>query len=242
MPTQEQIHQELETERELLTAYLASLPEGAWDKDSLCEGWRVRDVVSHVVGNAADIVAGNVADAGSVAYNQRQIDERTDKTPRELLEEYAVAGPAFEAGILALDEAFWNAPYPPLGTVGQALQRIVEDDWVHRQDIRIALGDGVDPQGPGLRATLEVTLREMAERIPAHAPGVASVTIDCDVLTDTAKIAGEGVDVTVSGDAATIALVSTGRFAIDEATKDGRITVTPNVPDGFPTAFNIYAA
>jgi uncharacterized protein (TIGR03083 family) len=242
MVTQKQINEELRAERALLTSYLESLPEGAWDKGSLCEGWRVRDVVAHVVGNAADISSGNTANAGSDEYNHRQVDERKERSHRELLDEWTVAGPAFEDGVIALDDAFWNADYPPFGTVGLALQRLVEDAWVHRQDIRIALGDGVDAQGPGLRATLEVTLRDMVERIPAHAPGVRSVAIDCAELSDSAAIADDGVDVKVSGDGATIALVATGRFTIDEAARDGKIEVAPQAPDGFATAFNIYAS
>jgi uncharacterized protein (TIGR03083 family) len=236
MLTQQQVNDELRTEREILTSYLEALAEGAWDKESLCEGWRVRDVIAHIVGNAVDIAAGNTTDAGSESYNQRQIEERKGKTPRELLDEWKTAGPAFEDGITALDDAFWNAPYPPFGTVGQAVQRFVEDAWVHRQDIRIALGDGIEVDGPGLRVTLEVTLREMADRIPAHAPGVRSVAIEAGDFSDHVKIGDDGVDVKVSGDPAMVALVATGRYGLD------KVTVTPEVPDGFATAFNIYAS
>lgn len=242
MVTQKQLNADLRTERELFNAYLEQLPEGAWDKESLCEGWRIRDVVSHVIGNAHDIATGNVADAGSVEYNQRQIDERASKTPKELLDEWKTAGPAFEDGMLALDDAFWNSPYPPFGTVGEALQRIAEDLWVHRQDVRIPLGDGVDPEGPGLRAVLEVVLFEQALRVPERSPGVRSVTINAGEFSQTSKTADEGTDITVSGDPATIALLGTGRLAMDEATKDGKVTIAPEPPAGFASAFNIYAS
>jgi uncharacterized protein (TIGR03083 family) len=234
--TKTQLHAELRAERALLTAYLEALPDGAWDKESLCEGWRVRDVVAHVVGNAADISSGNTAEAGSPGYNARQVAERKDRTPAELLEEWKVAGPAFEDGILALDEAFFDADYPPFGTVGEALRRFSEDTWIHRQDIRIPLGDGVDPQGPGVQAVFAVALFEAATRMPTHAPGVRSVTISTDDFNETATVAPEGVDVVVSGDAATIALVATGRYGLDQ------VTVTPEVPTGFAKAFNIYAS
>jgi uncharacterized protein (TIGR03083 family) len=242
MLTQKQLTDDLRTEREMLTAYLEKLPEGAWDKESLCEGWRVRDVVSHLIGNAHDIATGNVADAGSVEYNQRQIDERKDRSPKELLEEWKTAGPTFEDGILALDEAFYTSPYPPFGTVGEALQRFAEDLWVHRQDIRIPLGDDIDPAGPGLNSVFDVTLFEQIARVPERAPGVRSVTINAGGYTQTAEVQDKGVDVTVSGDAATIGLVATGRIALEDAVKDGDITVAPEVPDGFAGAFNIYAS
>jgi uncharacterized protein (TIGR03083 family) len=233
---QAELKAELVEERRLLTAYLEALPEGAWDKESLCEGWRIKDVVAHVVGNAADISSGNTADAGSPEYNARQVAERTDRTPAQLLEEWATVGPAFEDGITALDDAFFNADYPPFGTVGEALRRFSEDTWIHRQDIRVPLGDGVDPQGPGVFAVLAVALFEAETRMPQHAPSVRSVTIDADGSKETVKVADEGVDVTVSGDAATIALVATGRYDLD------KVTVSPEIPDGFATAFNIYAS
>lgn len=234
--TQQRIADEMRQERALMAGYLATIPEGAWDKQSLCEGWRVRDVVAHVVGNAADLSSGNTADAGSEAYNARQVAERDGRSPAELLAEWEVAGPAFEEGLLALDDAFWNTPYPPLGTVGEALQRLVEDTWVHRQDIRIALGDGVDARGPGMQATFEVALREYATRMPERAPGVGSVTIAANGSVQTVRVADAGVDVTVSGSPATIALVATGRLPLDE------VDVQPSVPDGFASAFNIYAS
>src|SRR5690348_16280785 len=98
----------MKDERTRLVAYLESLPEAAWDKPTLCADWSVRDLVSHLIGNAADIVAQNLEGAGSPEYNQRQIDERTGRSPAELLSEWAEQGPAFEAAIEALDETFWN--------------------------------------------------------------------------------------------------------------------------------------
>jgi uncharacterized protein (TIGR03083 family) len=242
MVTQKQLNEDLRIERETLTAYLEQLPEGAWDKESLCDGWRVRDVVAHLVGNAHDIATGNVADAGSESYNQRQVDERASKSPKGLLEEWKTAGPAFEDGILALDETFWTSPYPPFGTVGQALQRLAEDLWVHRQDIRIPLGDGIDGSGPGLQSVFEVVLFDQAHRIPERSPSVRSVTINAGGFTGTAEVQEKGVDVTVSGDPAAVGLVATGRVDLQDAIKDGTITVAPEVPSGFADAFNIYAS
>ena len=39
-------------QRRDLADAVADLPGAAWDTPSLCAGWRVRDVVAHVVGNA----------------------------------------------------------------------------------------------------------------------------------------------------------------------------------------------
>lgn len=231
--TQQRIASEMRTEREALVAYLEGLPQAAWDKASLCEGWTVRDVVCHLVGNAKDLADQNVVDAGSEAYNQRQIDERAGRTPAELLAEWAVEGPRFEEGLLALADDFWNAPYPPFGTVGQALQRLVEDIWVHGQDIRIALGD--DPvDGPGVRATLEVVAREVPLRFPDRAADVGGVAIRAGDVQETVTL-GDGPTITVTGEPIAVALAATGRTGLDT------ISIEPSPPEGFASAFNIYA-
>jgi uncharacterized protein (TIGR03083 family) len=191
-----------------------------------------------LIGNAADIVAQNIEGAGSPEYNQRQIDERAGRSPVELLAEWAEQGPAFEAAIEALDDTFWNTPYLEFGTIGQALQRFVEDIWVHAQDIRIPLGD--EPvTGPGLDATLDVLARELPLRGPRLAPEVGSVRIKANGTTRDVKI-GDGVAVEVDGDPIAIALAATGRVTLDSAEEDGKLTVTPSAPAGFADALNIY--
>lgn len=236
--TQADISGAMRAEREELVAYLEGVPDGAWDKATLCEGWRVRDVVAHLVGNAADIVAQRLEGAGSVEYNQRQIDERADSSPTELLTEWSEQGPALEQAMAAVPQEMWDSPYPPFGTVGQALQRLLEDIWVHAQDIRLPLGDGTT-SGPGLDATLDVLEREIPERFGRLAPGVGEVVIETDGVTRTATV-GEGETLKVRGKAVDVALMATGRVSLDEAVADGRLEIEPAPPQGFADAFNVY--
>src|ERR1051325_11726338 len=83
---QQEIVQGIKEERERLIDFLASLPDGQWNHDTLCEGWRVRDVVSHLVGNLADVLDQNFEGLGSPEHNQAHIDARAAKTPKELLD------------------------------------------------------------------------------------------------------------------------------------------------------------
>ena len=231
--TQQELAAAMRDERTRLVSYLESIPEAAWDKPTLCEGWNVRDVVAHLVGNAADLVAQKLDGAGSPEYNQRQVAERAGRTPAQLLAEWGEQGPAFEALIESLDDDFWNTPYLELGTVGQALQRLVEDIWVHAQDIRIPLGDGPVP-GPGLDATLDVVERELPGRCARLAPDVASVRIATDGTVRNVHVTDTGSAVKVTGDPVAIALSATGRAPLDDA------SVTPSAPAGFADALNIY--
>ncbi|MEX2395101.1 MAG: maleylpyruvate isomerase family mycothiol-dependent enzyme [Actinomycetota bacterium] len=238
MPTRERIADELRSERQALTTYLESLPEAAWDKQSLCEGWTVKDVMAHVVGIASDVANRRLDGVGTDESNQRQVDDRKASSPREILHEWNAEGKLLEDGIGDLDDEFWNAPYTDNFTVGDALQRMVEDIWTHGQDIRIPLGDDTT-SSPALTSTLEVIARDMFNRLPITAPSVGTVHITAGDFS--ATVNGPGAEtVTVSGDAITLGLVGTGRIALDDAISDGKVKVSPNVPEGLAQAINIY--
>jgi uncharacterized protein (TIGR03083 family) len=239
MVTQQRIADELKSEREALTRYLEELPEGAWDKQSLCEGWTIKDLMAHVVGIASDVANRRLEGVGTSEQNQRQVDERKSDTPHQVLDEWKQEGELLEQGVRDLDDDFWNAPYTDNFNVGHALQRMVEDIWVHKQDIRLALGEDIDTAGPGPRSTLEVASRDLFNRLPRLAPDVRSVTINVGDYTSNVKGTGS-VDVAITGDAGTLALVSTGRISLDEATRDGTLSVTPDAPAGLADALNIY--
>ncbi len=240
MATQQRIADELKFERERLTQYLQALPDGAWDKESLCEGWTVHDVMAHAIGIASDVANRRLEDVGSVEQNQRQVDERKDHSPQQLLDEWTEQGALLEQGIRELEDDFWNAPYADNFNVGQALQRMVEDIWVHGHDVRIPLGD--EPiGGPGLQATLEVATRVWEERLPKLAPTVGSLEVKAGDFAASVQAAGDA-PVRITGDAITLALVSTGRIPVEQAVAGGKLTVSPSVPDGLAEALNIYGA
>jgi len=237
--TQKELAAAMRDERTRLVSYLEALPEGAWDKQTLCEGWSVRELVAHLIGNAADLLAQNFDGAGSPEYNQRQVDERAGRSPAELLSEWAGHGPAFEAAIEGFDDALWTADYLDLGTVGEALQRLVEDIWVHAQDIRIPLGDAPDV-GPGLDATLDCIARELPKRCARLAPAIGSVRIETGGTTRDVVVGADGVTVTVTGEPVAVAFAGTGRITLDSAQADGEVSVTPSAPAGFADALNMY--
>jgi uncharacterized protein (TIGR03083 family) len=194
--------------------------------------------MAHTIGIASDVANRRLEGVGSPEANQRQVDERADRTPRELLDEWAAEGKLLEDGIHDLDDDFWNAPYSDNFTVGHALQRMVEDIWVHGQDIRIPLGDETT-SGPALISTLEVGSRDLENRLPRLAPEIGRVTIQAGAFSSSVPGAGNQ-DVTISGDPISLGLVSTGRIPLADAVKDGKLTVSPDAPAGLADALNIY--
>ena len=65
-------------------------------------GWRVRDIVGHLTGGAADFVTGNLQGAGGEAWTAAQVAARRDTSYDDVIAEWekvaAQVEPAFEGG------------------------------------------------------------------------------------------------------------------------------------------------
>lgn len=64
-----------------------------------CPAWDVRQLASHVVGVSADILAGNLAAAGSDPWTEAQVIARSDRSLLALVEEWDETGPQVEAAL-----------------------------------------------------------------------------------------------------------------------------------------------
>ena len=136
-----------------------------WDATSRCEGWTVGDVAGHVVGDMADVVAGRLEGLGSPEVTAREVAERAGRTPIELADEWAEVRKAI-AGILPLfDAAAWAGPagagYD--GTLGDGIETLWFDTFLHGDDVRAALGR-TSELGPGLAASVSHVSSELAKR------------------------------------------------------------------------------
>ena len=88
--------------------------------------WAVRDVIAHVTGVCADVLAGNIAGVGTEEWTAAQVAERKDRSLPEILAEWSEVAPQVEA----------MAQHFPDRTAEQW----VLDLTTHEQDIRGALG------------------------------------------------------------------------------------------------------
>jgi uncharacterized protein (TIGR03083 family) len=94
--------------------------------------WRVRDVLSHLVGVPADVLAGRMDGITTDAWTQAQVDARVDLTVAEILDEWRTTGPLIDTMI------------PSFGVLGG---QFLVDATTHEQDIRQALGDRGEREG-----------------------------------------------------------------------------------------------
>lgn len=129
MPTVTADHRRLHDEENAdFSAYLHDLDEADWDRPSLCEGWRVRDVVGHILyGNELKLWTlplrlaryGFSSDRSGAAYSRSRAEGRP---PAELVADFDRRDPW--AGTCRV--------FPP--------RLVLLDRLVHHQDIRRALG------------------------------------------------------------------------------------------------------
>jgi uncharacterized protein (TIGR03083 family) len=133
---------------------IGGLDASQWARETRCVGWQVRDVAGHVVGQAVDTVSG--------AIGTRTPDDQAaamrGESPCALAARLHAATDSVARLAAAFDDAAWSAPSPVPGlTLGQGVHALLNDAYVHGDDIRCALGLPFD-DGPGLRAGLDFVL------------------------------------------------------------------------------------
>ncbi len=139
------------TEYTDFAALLRSLGSEQWQTPSRCEGWTVADVAGHVVGQLTDVSEFRLEGLGTAEVTDRQVQERRGRPPSELADELDTAAGTASGLAAAFDDDAWSAPGPPgtPGTLGQGLESLWFDTFLHADDIRAAideptvLGDGV---------------------------------------------------------------------------------------------------
>ena len=185
-------------------ALVRSLDGEAWEQPTRCEGWRVADVAAHVAGQLVDINAGRFDGLGTAEVTQRQADERRGRTAAQLADELHEAVEAGRPTLDAIDDEAWKGPAPgDLGIpLGEGVEALWYDAWLHGDDIRVAAGLPTE-RSAGLRASVfhVSTLLEAAGWGPA--------TLALDGVEEV--LVGDGSGTRVTGDPHQFVLVATGR-------------------------------
>jgi uncharacterized protein (TIGR03083 family) len=136
-----------------------------WETPTRCAGWTVGDVARHVVGSMADVAAGRLDGLGTPEVTAREVAERAGRSAEELADECAEVTKA-SAGLLPLfDDDAWAGPAPGgyEGTLGDGVEALWYDAWLHADDIRAALGRAPEA-GSGIRGGLSHVQFELSKR------------------------------------------------------------------------------
>lgn len=193
------------------------LDAASWARPTRCEGWVVGDVAAHVIGSIADVVSGQLEGLGSPEATAREVAERKGRSPAELAQELvAVTKLAADLGA-AFDDATWetSAPGGYDGTLGQGVEALWYDTYLHADDIRAAIGRP-SLRGPGLRASVHHVAFELQKL------GWGPATLAFDAVEEV-PVGGGGAP--HSGDALEFVLVATGRADPGALGPDGPIDI-----------------
>lgn len=199
-------------ERSDLADFLATLTPEQWESDSLCDGWRVRDVVAHVfgyedlglLGLAGRLVSGRLklerVNAVGVAKDANRTTDHLIRHARDHLEPRGLT--AMFGGRIALTDAL-----------------------IHHQDIRRPLGVVRDIPAERLRRALDFALTAPPLRARKRVRGLELVA------TDIGWRSGEGPE--VEGPAEAVLMAIAGRpDALDELTGPGQPTLAARTVAG----------
>jgi len=199
----EDVSQGLVAELANFEALLRSIDASEWSKLSRCEGWSVAGVASHAIGGIADVVNGRLDGLGTPEVTQREVDERAGRGPSELADEAAQVRQQAADTLALFDDAAWEAPAPGgySGTLGDGVEALWFDLYMHSDDIRSALGRPSE-HGDGLRPSLSHIATELTKR------EWESATLAFDGLPEF-PVSGGGRR--IDGDALQFVLVATGR-------------------------------
>jgi uncharacterized protein (TIGR03083 family) len=196
-------------DRAQLLDLLETLSPDQWETPSLCEGWRVRDVVAHVFSY------DGVGWPGMLRYlveNRFQIDRIN-------------ALRVTEWGVRSIDELldFVRAHLTPQGPMAALGGRIaLTDAVIHQQDIRRPLGR---PREIPADRLLQALNGAIAAPVIGSRPRIRGLRL---VATDADWSTGHGPE--VRGTAEALLMAATGRHGVvDELTGPGRQTLAARI-------------
>lgn len=204
--TKDELFEAITVQRHRLVVTLEELSDDEWDAASLCAGWRVRDVVGHLVSilevPLRSFLWGMVKARNFDRYADQMARQFGDRPPAELLAIYRAAA----------DKRF--AP-PVVGPIAP-----LTDVLVHTRDIERPLGLPAALGADALRTALDYTCGGKARGfVPsARTAGLRFQATDLDWSI------GSGELVRGPGDAILLA-VTARRPALADLTGDGAATL-----------------
>lgn len=190
----EEIWRAVATERTSLADLLAELPESAWNVESLCAGWRVRDVVAH-------LILATRATLGWILVNLPRAGFDIDRGNHDTA--VRLADRVDTAQLLAEFRATVPSRFTPIRTT--PADRLM-DTLVHGQDIAIPLGITREMPAAAARTALIRVWEAGAQfRIQERLSGFRLEATDTDWSTGDGRI--------IRGTTGALLLLATSRAA-----------------------------
>jgi uncharacterized protein (TIGR03083 family) len=165
-------------ERERLGRTIQYAPAGAWDADSVCEGWRNRDIVAHLAAQetaAAQLMNGEPAsefdafrdaNGGELwvnGFNESAVRARDEIPARQVSRDWGRAADVFLESAARLSDDEWRTKKIEwvAGEIGvrYLIQSRTIEWWFHGEDIRESTGLEENPQHWPIYLTNDLAIR-----------------------------------------------------------------------------------
>lgn len=178
-----------------LDRLLSGLSEEQWGMPTGLPGWRVTDVVAHLIGTEAMLSGEQVPESeidvkslphvhnDIAAVNEHWVRALSDEKPAAMLARFREVTVRRTEMLKEMSQEEFDAPsWTPAGkgTYGRFMQIRTYDCWIHEQDIRDALGLPGHDEGPAVDVALDESSRALGYLIGkrAGAPEGSTVRID----------------------------------------------------------------
>jgi uncharacterized protein (TIGR03083 family) len=243
-----EVVREVRAQRRATLALLLGLEDEAFDLPTALPGWRVREVVAHLVtldrgavtGSLLPAVVGPWASTQALeAWNDRQVARWADRPLPELLLGLDRWGRRFLALVRSVPERLYGLPLPTHRgrmPAGWLLWSRAHDEWTHRQDIRRALG--LPDEEVDLAGVAGFVLRAVGlDRARAAGRARGTVVLDLEGVPLPAwrfdlatgrfgPVPGDGVaDVRLTAPGPAFILAASGRDSFEELRATGHLQV-----------------
>jgi uncharacterized protein (TIGR03083 family) len=154
---------------------IRTLDAADWATPTRCTGWSVGDVAAHVTGTLADITNGRLDGLGTPEVTEREVLERRGRTAAEVADELEQVTKLAADILGGFDDEAWASPAPAglLMTLGQGVESLWYDAYLHGDDIRAALGRP-SVGGDGVRASVS----HVADMLSQQEWGPATLALD----------------------------------------------------------------
>lgn len=156
--------------RRRVTELVGGLDDAALDVEvAATPGWRIRDVVAHLAGSPADILAGRLEGVATDSWTAAQVEARRDVAIADVLAQWER-----DAAVVA----------PLIGgfdPVPRAM--MLTDAWTHEQDLRTTLGRPGEREGDAVAFSFPNVTKGLVASWPdglriEHEDGVTELAVE----------------------------------------------------------------
>lgn len=241
LPDKPEIVRAIAAERRTTLTLLRTLDLERWETPTALPGWRIREVAGHVVSLDVAAVTGQILPVAFSSmdrlerWNDRQAAKWADRPVSELLIGLERWGRRFVRLARTLPAPLYRLRVPTLwgrGPGGLLIWSRAYDEWIHRQDVRRALGlpDEQVDLAPASEFLLNAMLAAVSPQFRGRDGRVAVSLEGTPVPEWTFELAsatagpsdrGAPADARVSAPASSFIMAAAGRDAFDDLVSRG---------------------